>query len=462
MPAGDSREACGDVSTPADADESVRPSVERFRGLSLRANFSWTLMGNIIYAGCQWGVLVVLAKLTTSEEVGIFALGLAVSTPILAFANLQLRQVQATDSCQLYVFGDYMALRLSTTILALLVIAGVALIGYPGLQALVIIMVGLAGAFETMSDVCYGRLQQSERMDIISYSMIVKGPLSLIGLIIAVVITGSLIWAAIGHAVGKLLVLVFYELPTVARLLHSQSSGSSGELAAPAQAESLQPRWDLPTMLKLSWLSLPLGTATMLDSLRDQLPRYFLQFYLGPSALGIYAALSAVVRAAGLIVDSLGQSATPRLAKLYAVPAKRAFVRLLLKLVGVGLVMGVVGIVASLLLGRPVLMLIYTPEYAQQVGVFVVIAYTAAVSSLVGTLGYGIRAMRLFRPTLVLMIISTLTTAIAAYLLVPPYGLSGAALSLLAGKIITGLIGCGIVVRNLRSLPDNPPAKQTT
>jgi O-antigen/teichoic acid export membrane protein len=459
MPAGDNREACGEVSAPADAEESAKSPGERLRGLSLRANFSWTLVGYFIYAGCQWGVLVVLAKLTTSEEVGIFALGLAVSTPILAFANLQLRQVQATDACQLYVFGDYMALRLSTTVLALFVISGVALIGYPGLQALVIIMVGLDGAFETMSDVCYGRLQQSERMDIISFAMIVKGPLSLIGLLIAVVLTNSLIWAVIGHAVGKLLVLVFYELPTVARLLHNQNGESSREVAAPHQSESLQPRWDLPTMRKLSWLSLPLGAATMLESLREQLPRYFIQFYLGPSALGIYAALSAVVRAAGLIVNSLGQSATPCLAKLYAVPAKRAFIRLLLKLVGVGLVMGVVGIVASLLLGRPVLMLLYTPEYAEQVGVFVVIAYAAAVSSLVGTLGYGIRAMRLFRPTLVLMIISTLTTAIAAYLLVPPYGLSGAAVSLLVGNAISGLIGCGIVVRNLRLLPDTPSAQ---
>jgi hypothetical protein len=31
--------------------------------LSLRRNFSWTLAGNVVYAGCQWGMLVALAKL---------------------------------------------------------------------------------------------------------------------------------------------------------------------------------------------------------------------------------------------------------------------------------------------------------------------------------------------------------------------------------------------------------------
>ncbi len=34
----------------------------RVRGASLRWNFSWTFVGNIIYSGCQWGMLVVLAK----------------------------------------------------------------------------------------------------------------------------------------------------------------------------------------------------------------------------------------------------------------------------------------------------------------------------------------------------------------------------------------------------------------
>ena len=33
-----------------------------FPALSLRVNFAWTLAGTVVYAACQWGVLVVLAK----------------------------------------------------------------------------------------------------------------------------------------------------------------------------------------------------------------------------------------------------------------------------------------------------------------------------------------------------------------------------------------------------------------
>jgi len=51
--------------------------------LTLRRNFSWTLLGNVVYAGCQWAMLVVLAKLGTPEMVGQFAL--VVTAPIVLY-----------------------------------------------------------------------------------------------------------------------------------------------------------------------------------------------------------------------------------------------------------------------------------------------------------------------------------------------------------------------------------------
>src|SRR5262245_13252375 len=65
---------------------------------SLRTNFLWTLAGNVVYAGCQWGMLIVLAKLGTPAMVGEFSLGLAICAPIFMLSNLNLRGVQATDA----------------------------------------------------------------------------------------------------------------------------------------------------------------------------------------------------------------------------------------------------------------------------------------------------------------------------------------------------------------------------
>ena len=101
-------------------EKHIRESPEKLSipRLSLRKNFSWTLAGNIIYAACQWGMLIILAKLGSAEMVGQFALGLAITAPIIMFADLNLRHVQATDAQEEYHFRDYLGLRLITTSLA--------------------------------------------------------------------------------------------------------------------------------------------------------------------------------------------------------------------------------------------------------------------------------------------------------------------------------------------------------
>ena len=48
------------------------------RPLLLRSNFSWTFAGNVVYAGCQWGMLVLLATFGSPQWVGSFRIGQAV------------------------------------------------------------------------------------------------------------------------------------------------------------------------------------------------------------------------------------------------------------------------------------------------------------------------------------------------------------------------------------------------
>ena len=110
--------------------------------LSLKQNFSWTFVGNGVYQACQWGMLVVLAKLTSPEDVGQFALGLAVCAPVVMLTNLQLRAVQATDARGEYEFADYLGLRLLMTGLALAIITGIAVPGYSSVTTSVILAVG--------------------------------------------------------------------------------------------------------------------------------------------------------------------------------------------------------------------------------------------------------------------------------------------------------------------------------
>lgn len=419
------------------------------KSLSLRANFSWTFVGNVIHAACWFGMTIVLAKLGSPEHVGQFALGLAIAAPIFMFATLRLRDVQATDANQEYQFGDYYALRLTTTVLALLVIVGIVLVSdYDREMALVVLAMGVSKAIEAVSDAFYGMFMQHERMDRIAKSLMLKGPLSLIGLGIGFYLTGSVFWAVAGIAIARALILVGYDLRNASMSLKS-SAKITGRIIP---RELPRPRWNAKTLGRLIWLTLPLGFVTMLISFNSNIPRYFIEGHLGAYQLGLFAAIASFQKAAPTVIQALGRSASPRLAKFYAANNVRSFRGLTVKLVGIGIVLGAAGVLVALVLGRQILTLFYGPEYAMPM-LFGLVMVASGLDYIATMLLFVITSARYFRIQLPLQIFTTGSVALASFLLIPSVGLSGAAWALVIGNFIRtggGLVAAWHAIRALR------------
>jgi O-antigen/teichoic acid export membrane protein len=431
--------------------------------LTLRQNFSWTFAGNLVYVACQWGMLVLLAKLGNPEMVGQFTLGLAITAPVLMFTNLQLRAIQATDAKDQFYFDDYLGLRLLGTGLALLIIAGIALkTGYNGEMLLIILVMGIAKASESISDVFYGLIQQHERMDRIAKSLMIKGLLSLFLLAVGVFLTGSVLGGVVGLAIAWLAVLVAYDIPSGALMLQSTSKNLGGNFQpAPLSRlrtirTHLQPRWDSKTLRKLVWLALPLGVVMMLISLNANIPRYIIERYLGERELGIFSALAYLMVAGGIVVSALGESASPRLAKYYATGNRSAFHSLLLKLVGIAALLGGVSVLVALVAGRQILTLLYRPEYAEQTGLFVWLMVAAGINYVASFLGYGMTAARYFRAQMPLFVLVTSTSALVCFWLIPSKGLQGAVIALIVAALVQTIFSLGVIVYATRRIQLSP------
>src|SRR5512147_1698759 len=118
------------------------------RPRSLRRGFSWTLAGNVVFAGCQWAMLVVLAKLVPPGLVGQFGLALAITTPVVVFANLNLRAMQATDARGEFAFGEYARVRALMLALACAAVGAILTVGRTRPETvLVVALVALAKVF---------------------------------------------------------------------------------------------------------------------------------------------------------------------------------------------------------------------------------------------------------------------------------------------------------------------------
>ncbi len=437
-----------------DAKPSVVPARALPAALSLRANAAWLFVGNTVYAGCQWLMLVVLAKFGDPQMVGQFALAIAIVTPVILFGCLQLRVVQATDARAEYEYGDYLGLRILMMAFSFGVIAAITLlVGYPTQTAWVIAAFAVGKIVESISDTLYGGMQRLERMDLMAGSMMVKGLLSLLALAATLYLTGSLLWAVIAIVLSWLLILVLYDVRCTRSLLLQHASRSIGATPRGSQGLAiLGPRWNTRKLRSLAQLALPLGAVMMLLSLNTNIPRYVLERVAGERDLGLFAAIAYILMAGYTAVGALGQAASPRLAKYHADEDRPAFNRLLMKLLGAGLAIGVLGVLAAVFAGPFILRLLYTAEYAEHNDVFVWIMLAAAATYLGSFLGYACSATRAFHRFVVPYSVLTMVATVSSLALIPKFGLLGAAWA----TCITSVAGCVVPILILRSVHKSP------
>jgi O-antigen/teichoic acid export membrane protein len=381
---------------------------------SIRSNFAWTFAGNSVYAAGQWAILSLIAKLGNSAMLGQYALALAVTAPILMLSHLNLRAVIATDAAARHPFGDYLIARAAATSLGLLAIVTIALLANTAEAALVILAAGIAQSAENVSDTFYGALQRQERMDRIARSMMARAALSAAALGVVIWWTRSLVPAMAALAAARLAILLLYDTRT-------------GEPIAFT---------NLSSQLRIIRTALPLGIVLMLVTLNSNLPRYAIERSLGTRGLGAFAAVAGFMTAGNTVINALGQSATPRLARHFLDGDRAGFRRIALRLGAIAAALGAAGAAGAALVGAPLLRLLYRPEYMAYTGLLVAVMAAAIPVYVASTLGYLITSARAFDAQLPLFCLVAASCATASALLVPRYGLMGAPMALAAAACV--------------------------
>lgn len=399
--------------------------------LSVKANFRWTLAGNLVHAVSLWGMLTVLARLGSPEVLGQFVLGLSIAAPVMALTMLQLRHVQVTDARREYGFEHYFGTRVTWTFVGLVAIAAcVWLGGFDSQTAWVVLLVGLAKCVDSVTDIVRGLFQQHERMDYSAISLMLKGPSALGALALLMWWTGDIVPAVAAMAIVWIGSFVLYDA-VKARYLLAGSTRTNGT------ARRFRPRFTWKVMLALTWIAFPLGVVMALISLQINMPRYVLEGHFGKEALGYFGAMVYPMAVGTMVTGALGQAASPRLARYY-LDDLGAFRTMLGRLLLLSTALGTVLVVGTVMLGRPILALLYGADYAQYQREFVVLAIAAAIQMVASCWGYGLTAARFFRVQVVLTITTCLAAVVSAFLLIPRWGVMGAA----ATALVTSTVMC--------------------
>src|ERR1700730_15902364 len=256
---------------------------------SMRRNVRWNLLGNVVYALGQWLQLIILARMGGPAAVGAYAFALALTAPVMMFASLCLRFLQASDAQGAYEFREYLCLRRGTTVAAVCAVAIIASSAGVGRAVwLVLLPVCSMRAADALSDIYYGLWQQHERMHVITWGLVLNAVSSVAFMTASSMLGGGVPGAAVGAALGSYVALVFVYFRTVSDRELRRAIASGPEPVA----------WR--RVFRLSTESAPLGLTILLGSLQQNIPRFFVQRFAGAAALGLFAAASQLTTAGDL------------------------------------------------------------------------------------------------------------------------------------------------------------------
>lgn len=379
----------------------------------LKNAFFWNMMGSMLMAFQSVAMLIILTRTVDISVSGIFSIAYADATLLLTIGKYGIRNFQISDIKNEYSFEDYRISRYISTIGMIIIsilytiIAGITN-SYTVSKSLIIIVMCLFKAVDSIEDVYHGRLQQIGRLDIasklLSYRMIV----TLVFFTIIFLFTRNLLITLICVTVFTFVFFAFCNkkfLPTI---------------------EADSNKVTLHNTKKLLIGCFPLFLSSFLSLYIVNIPKYAIDSLLSDDLQAIYGFISMPVFVIGLLNSFIYN---PILNKMSLDWSRRNY-KLFLKQIVFELccIIGItiVCLIGADFLGIPVLSLLYNTDLTNYKKDLLILLVGGGFLGLAGFLSVVITIIRLQKE----LMLGYIIVAIAGSFLAPVYirtnGISGA------------------------------------
>lgn len=376
--------------------------------------------GHGLFSLGQWAVGAAIAKLAGIEAMAAYGLALAIAGPIYFLTNMGFRSAVARDATHATPASDFWTARLWSIVAAAAVMTAAAIVvgqsrGFDGVTA--VLLFAAMRSVDCVFDLAYGLHQRDSASHRVARSLARRGVLAPFACVVGIVVSGGELWAGLaGWAAALALLFVLAELKYFRGWLAAEPARLGGG-----------------AVIRRAW---PLGVGAACGALEIAIPRYFVEWRLEPEALGYFTAVFLISLAPVVAATAFGNAALPHLGRAYAAGDKRGFIGLALGLAALGAVLGLVAIIGTVIIGGPLLEVIYTPDYRPYTDIFVVAVVAAAFRAVAALLQFAMIALGWFKAHMAVHGALAPIAAVLAWPLIGAYGLYGAALSLLAVALL--------------------------
>ena len=382
--------------------------------MSLLKNSFWTTSANVVYAISQWVVLVIINKVGTVQDVGVFTVVIAITTPIFILSQFGLRSRIVIDPLYDFKFELYFVTRILTSIIALFCVCA---FYFKSEYIIPLIIFSFFKLTDSIFDIIYGEYQRANTMKKITISRVFRSVSNILSFAVVFYITHNLSMSLFFYMLSSLLVLITLE-------------NNNFKLYKFTQVKCFDVK-------KILLISAPLAFAAFFISLNSNVPRLILEKYESLEVVGAYASFIYMTTVASIILTSLCQAFSPRMAKYKKQQMRREFTNTALILFIICSLFSFIFVIISLLFQDLIFSIMYNEGFVKYSDAYVKLILASPLFFFCLPLGNILTANGNIRFQPYMFFIISLLVVVFSFFTISKTGLDGAINSYIFSSLIT-------------------------
>ncbi len=387
---------------------------------SQRSIYIWNITGSIANALLSIVALMIVTRFLDDRQADIFSIAWSISLLMATVGTFQIRMYQATDVKGVFCFRQYHLFRI-ITVCVMMVSSYIYILmrGYTGKKALVVMVICLFRAVDSMADVYEGWFQQKERLDLAGKALTYRIIVAVIGFGIGLALTKDLLFSCLILVASYMICYVLYDLRYYKAVDAFRSNVTEGMKGA----------W----IVKMVTEGFPLFINAFLIASIMNAPKMVLDTVIEQGMLeqGVQTAFNIIFMPASFLnlAYIVFRPLITKMAVMWNVGEEKEFLKILMKveiaLVGIGIVI----LAGSALIGIPALSFVYAVELAEYKRELLVVIIGGCIYTFAAVLDNALVVIRMQYVLVLSYVVTYLYIKIAAKVMIGSWGVLGGAIS---------------------------------
>ncbi len=387
---------------------------------SQRSIYIWNITGSIANALLSIVALMIVTRFLDDRQADIFSIAWSISLLMATVGTFQIRMYQATDVKGVFCFRQYHLFRI-ITVCVMMVSSYIYILmrGYTGKKALVVMVICLFRAVDSMADVYEGWFQQKERLDLAGKALTYRIIVAVIGFGIGLALTKDLLFSCLILVASYMICYVFYDLRYYKAVDAFRSNVTEGMKGA----------W----IVKMVMEGFPLFINAFLIASIMNAPKMVLDTVIEQGMLeqGVQTAFNIIFMPASFLnlAYIVFRPLITKMAVMWNVGEEKEFLKILIKveiaLIGIGIVI----LAGSALIGIPALSFVYAVELAEYKRELLVVIIGGCIYTFAAVLDNALVVIRMQYVLVLSYVVTYLYIKIAAKVMIGSWGVLGGAIS---------------------------------